>query len=278
MPTPKSATLLLFAALTIPCASVLAQTPPAAAPAKPAAAAPAKSFVTVNGIAIPQYMADAFAAELRSAGAPDTPEFRNAVREEMIRRGALVSEAKKRGLDKNTEFKRQLELAEQVLLMRQIVADELQKHPVTAEELQAATTAALARWDKTEYKLRHIQSNTEADAKAVLAKLTDSKKFDKLAKEHSTDAGTKDSGGDLGWKQPSILPPAVNNVIQELKKGEFTKAPVQSDVGWHLLYLEDQRPLTPPPVTELQPRLIQALQQQKAAQFIDTLRAAATVK
>ncbi|HRF10797.1 MAG TPA: peptidylprolyl isomerase, partial [Candidatus Accumulibacter phosphatis] len=71
----------------------------------PAAAQKAASgtLATVNGVAIPQTIANAFVAEQKAQGAPDTPELKNAVREELIRRELLVQEAKKLNLDKQPD-------------------------------------------------------------------------------------------------------------------------------------------------------------------------------
>jgi peptidyl-prolyl cis-trans isomerase C len=284
MPTHNFPTLLLLAVLAAPLAH--GQTPapqsaapqPAAAPAKPPAAKPStKPYLTVNNVAISQPIADAFLAELKARGAPDSPELQNAVREEMIRRALLMSEAKKLGLDKQPDFKRQIEVTNQLLLMRVAVADHLQKNPVTDAELQALYRLTIDQLGKTEYKLRHIQRKTEAEAKETIAKLQDGKKFDKLVKD-STDENTVDGGGHLGWKLPSTLPPGVGQALAPLKKGGFTTTPVQTDTGWHVFLVEDQRPYAPPPLASLKAQLLAAVQQQKTAQYLAGLRAQATVK
>jgi hypothetical protein len=105
--------------------------PPSAAPAKPTAAAPKpaapkaappKPYLTINNIPIPQSTADTFLATLKSRGAPETDELRNAVREEMIRRGLLLAEAKKHALDKTPDYQQRLQDATQTLLMQAAVA------------------------------------------------------------------------------------------------------------------------------------------------------------
>jgi peptidyl-prolyl cis-trans isomerase C len=195
----------------------------------------------------------------------------------MIRRGLLIAEAKKLGLDKRPDFKPQIETATQHLLMRAAIADHLQKNPITDAELQTAYRNTLDQLGKTEYRLRHIQRKTEADAKETLAKLDDGKKFDKLLKD-TTDEDTLESGGRLGWKHPATLPPAIGKALAPLKKGAHTPAPIQSPAGWHIFLVEDLRPFTPPPLDALKDQLIAALQQQKTAQYLTRLREQATVK
>ena len=263
--------LLLLAALAAPLAHAQI---PAAAP-KPASTKP---YLTVNGTPIPQHIVDAHIAEQKQRGVDTTtPAFQAALREEMIHRGVLLAEAKKQSLDKRPAYKQQLELAAQLLLMREVIAEHLKRNPITDAELTAAYQAALAQLGDSEYRLRHIQSKTEADAREIIAQLDDGKKFDKLLKR-STDEATRDKGGDLGWKIPVTLPPDIAAQIRPLKKGEHTKTPLRLGENWHVFQLTELRPLTPPKREELAPQLSQGLAQRKTAQYLDSLKAVAQVK
>jgi peptidyl-prolyl cis-trans isomerase C len=195
----------------------------------------------------------------------------------MIRRGLLISEAKKLGLDKQPDHKHQIEIATQRLLMRAAIAAHLQKNPVTDAERQHLYQLTVAKLGKTEYKLRHIQRATEDDAKNTLAKLKDGKKFDKLVKD-STDDNTRDGGGHLGWKLPATLPAAIGQALEPLKKGDHIATPIKSDAGWHIFYVEDQRPYSPPTLESLKAQLTLAIQQQKTGQYLARLREQANVK
>jgi peptidyl-prolyl cis-trans isomerase C len=198
----------------------------------------------------------------------------------MIRRGTLLSEAKKRGLDKKPEHRQQVEIASQTLLMRDVIADDLTQNPVTDAELQAAYNAVIIQMGNTEYKLRHIQLKTEKGTQTVLAKLKPEagKNFAALAKEFSSDTNTKDSGGNLGWTAPFNLPPPVAAAVKSLSKGQYTTTPIQSPAGYHLVFVEDIRPLTPPGFDTLKPRLLESVTQLKAAKFVEELRGKAVVQ
>jgi peptidyl-prolyl cis-trans isomerase C len=111
--------LLLGALISLPAM--------AAEKAKPAATG---TVATVNGVAIPQSIANAFVAEQKAQGAPDSPELKKAVREELIRRELLVQEAKKLGLDKNPDVAAQADLARQAIFIRAFVQDFVKKHPL----------------------------------------------------------------------------------------------------------------------------------------------------
>jgi peptidyl-prolyl cis-trans isomerase C len=269
------AAFLVFSTLSATAVPVFA-----APPATPAAAdAKTKPYATVNGFAIPQYVVDAFINEQKARGATatDGAEFKKAVHEEMIRRGALISEAKKRGLDKRPDFRQQLEIASQLVLMRSVVADYLEKNPVNDAELQTAYNSVIVQLGSSEYKIRHIQLKTEDAAKDIIARLANGKKFDKLVKE-STDQTTKENGGDLGWKAPHLLPAPAGDAIKKLAKAEYTTTPVQTSAGYHVILVEDIRPLTPPSLNELKPKLAQSVIQLKVAKFIEDLKNQAVVK
>lgn len=239
-----------------------------------------KPYITVNNYPIPQYVADAVIAEQKARGIPESPEFDQALREEMIRRGTLLSEAKKRGIDKKPEHRQQVELANQMLLMRDVVVDYLTQNPVTDAELQVAYNAIVIQMGNSEYKLRHIQLKTEKEAEDVIAQLKpeEGKNFAKLAKETSTDTATKEAGGNLGWNAPANLPAPVGAAVKTLEKGQYTQTPVQSSAGYHVILVEDIRPFTPPALDALEPKLRESVTQLKAAKFVDELREKAVVK
>jgi hypothetical protein len=136
-----------------------------------------QAFATVNGQPIPQNTYDAFVAEQKAQGAPDSPELKNAVKEELVRRELLAQEAKKKGLDKKPEVQGQIELAKQAVLIRAFLADYVRANPITEERLKKDYEGIKAGLGNTEYKARHILVATEDEAKAIIAKLDKGEKF-----------------------------------------------------------------------------------------------------
>lgn len=240
------------------------------------ALAQSKTFATVNGQAIPQYVADAFVNEQKAQGAKDDPEFRNAVKEELVRRELLVTEAKKKGLDKKSEIMGQMEIAKQAILIRAFIADYIKANPVSDAQLKKDYDAFKAQLGSTEYKARHILVEKEDEAKAIIAKLDKGDKFADLAKQ-SKDPGSKDKGGELGWSIPGAFVKPFADAMVKLEKGKYSKEPVKSDFGYHVILLEDSRNLTPPPFEQLKPQLTQRANQQKIEQLIEELRGKAKV-
>lgn len=238
--------------------------------------AQSKAFATVNGQAIPQSVYDAFVAEQKAQGAPDNAELQNAVKEELIRRELLAQEAKKKGLDKKGTVPGQVELAKQAVLIRAFLTDYVKDHPISEAQLKAQYDGIKANLGSTEYKARHVLVEKEDDAKAIIAKLDKGEKFSELAKQ-SKDPGSKDKGGELEWSSPAAYVKPFGEALTKLKKGEYTKAPVKSDFGYHVIQLDDSRPMTPPPYEQVKPQLQQRASQQQIEQLVKDLRTKAKV-
>ena len=236
----------------------------------------AGTVATVNGQAISQNTYNAFVAEQKAQGAPDSPELQNAVKEELIRRELLVQEARKKGLDKKSEVQGQMELARQAVLIQAYLSDYVRANPVSEDQLKKDYETIKANLGSTEYKTRHILVATEDEAKAIVAKLDKGEKFSELAKQ-SKDPGSKDNGGELGWSSPSTFVKPFSEALTKLKKGEYTKTPVKTDFGYHVIQLEDTRPLTPPPYEQVKPQLQQRASQQQVEALVKKLREGAKV-
>ncbi|MBK7237406.1 MAG: peptidylprolyl isomerase [Sterolibacteriaceae bacterium] len=250
---------------------------PAASKAATAAAASGDSKpITVNGTVIPKDRGDALFTEQLAQGTPDSPELRNAIKEEVIRREILAGEARKKGLEKNPMLKAQMELAQQAVLIRAYMQDFVRTHPVSDADAQKEYDSIKAQLGSKEYKSRHILVEKEDDAKAIIAKLQKGEKFDELAKQ-SKDPGSKDKGGDLGWSAPSAYVKPFSDALTKLEKGAFTAIPVKSDFGYHVIKLEDVRDLKVPSFEEAKPQISQRLQQKMVEEHILSLRKSAKV-
>ncbi len=235
-----------------------------------------KALVTVNGQAIPQAVYDAIIEEQQGKGVADSPEIRNSIKEQLIARELLVQEAKRKGVDKKSDVQLQMEAARQAVLVNAFLADFIRANPVSDAQLKAEYDGIKASLGNTEYKARHVLVEREEDAKAIIAKLDKGDKFSELAKQ-SKDPGSKDKGGELGWSAPSAYVKPFAEALTKLKKGEYTKAPVKTDFGYHVIQLDDSRALTPPPFEQVKPQLQQRASQQKIDALVRDLRAKAKV-
>jgi peptidyl-prolyl cis-trans isomerase C len=241
----------------------------AQAPAKgAAAAAPAAS---AGKELYPKAYFDFLLKERLAQGQPDSPELRNAVREELNTRELLVREAKKKGLDKNADVKNQMDLTAQTVLVRAYVADWAKANPIPDAALRKEYEQIKSQIGDREYKVRHILVDKEDDAKAIIVSLQKGERFEKLA-EQSKDPGSKANGGDLDWNAPANFVKPFSDAMIKLEKGKFTAQPVQTQFGWHVIRLDDVRDAKVPPYEEVKPQLAQRLQTQHLDNYFKELR------
>ena len=248
-----------------------------AMPADQAAKGPAAA--TVNGTAISQRTVDAIAKQGAGAGRPDTPETRKAIIDQLALQMVVAEEAIKKGLDKTPEIAEQLDTMKQSVLANAYVRDFIKNSPVTDDMLKAEYERIKATITGTEYKARHILVEKESEAKDIIARLRkEPYAFAKLASEKSKDPGSKANGGDLGWFDVNGMVPEFGAAVSKLEKGKFTQEPVKTQFGYHVILLEDSRPIEAPPLDEVKPQLTQQLQQQNLKKQLDALQAGAKIE
>lgn len=240
--------------------------------------ASAQNVAIVNGKPVPKARVDALASQVAKSGRQITPEMTDQIKEEVIAREVFMQEAQKRGLDGTEDFRAQMELARQTLLIRELFADYQKKNPVTDADIKAEYDKFVAANGGKEYKARHILVEKEDEAKAIIANLKKGAKFDEIAKKQSKDPGSGANGGDLDWANPGSYVPEFSQAMIKLKKGQTTEAPVKSQFGWHVIRLDDVRDAQLPKMEEIKPQIAQSLQQQKLAQFQQELRSGAKVE
>src|SRR5206468_10480299 len=98
-----------------------------------------------------------------------------------------MQEAQKRGLDSSADYKAQMELARQTILIRELFADYQKNNPVTDAEIKAEYDKFVASNGGKEYKARHILVESEDQAKKIIADLKKGAQFEDTAKIHSKD-------------------------------------------------------------------------------------------
>jgi peptidyl-prolyl cis-trans isomerase C len=238
----------------------------------------AQNIAIVNGKAVPKSRVDALAEQVKRSGRPVTPEMQGQLKEEIIAREIFVQEAQARGLDATDDYKNQLDLTRQSILIRELFSDFQKKNPVTDEEIKAEYDKFAAANAGKEYRARHILVEKEDQAKAIIARLKKGAKFEDIAKKESKDPGSGANGGDLDWANPSNYVKEFSDALVALAKGKTTETPVKSQFGYHVIRLEDIRESQLPKLDEVKPQIAQQLQQQKMSKFQEDLRAKAKVE
>ena len=245
------------------------------------AAAPgalAQNVAIVNGKAVPLARVEALAQQVARSGRPVTPEMQGQLRDEVIAREIFIQEAQKQGLDATEEYKIQMELARQTLLIRELFGNFQKTNPVTDADVKAEYDKYAAANSGKEYRARHILVTKEAEAMAIMAQLKKGGKFEDIAKKSSKDPGSGAKGGDLDWASAGNYVAEFSGALTKLAKGKMTATPVKTQFGYHIIRLDDVRDAQLPSFEDVKPQILQQLQQQKIGKFQEDLRAKAKVE
>lgn len=248
-------------------------------PETPAAAAPTVSkqdaVASVNGVYISKKTLETLEKEIaeRSQGQSFPKEQ---LLEELIQRELLIQQALQKKLDQSPEVIERMATVKNSLLSQAALQDYLKANPVTEEEIKAEYDSKMANMGE-EYKARHILVKTEDEAKKIIEELEKGGDFQALAKKHSIDPMGAE-GGDLGWFTADRMVPPFSEAVVALENGKYSKQPVQTQFGWHVILREEARALTPPPFDAVKEQIRPMLQRQKAQTMIENLRNSAKVE
>ncbi len=237
----------------------------------------AQNIAIVNGKAVPTTRVEALKQQVARSGRPITPDVEAQIKEEVIAREIFMQEAQKRSLDATDEYKAQIELARQTILIRELFADFQKTNAVTDADVQAEYDKFVAANGGKEYRARHILVDTKEQAEAILASLKKGGKFEDIAKKQSKDPGSGANGGDLDWAAAGNYVKEFSDAMVALSKGQVS-GPVQSQFGFHIIRLDDVREAQLPSLEDVKPQIAQQLQQQRLAAFQQEMRAKAKVE
>ncbi|QNA89026.1 peptidylprolyl isomerase [Massilia sp. Dwa41.01b] len=243
----------------------------------------AQNVATVNGKPIPASRLDQEVKRAVASGAEDSPQVRQAIKQDLISAEVLIQEAEKQKLATRPDVKSALENMRLKIMFDAMVSDFLKKNPVKDAEIKAAYDRIKAGAPEKEYRVRHILVENEADAKAIIAKLKGGARFEELAKQ-SKDKGSAAQGGDLGspqsggWVDVRPFAAEFNKALFALQKGAITDTPVKTEHGYHVIKLEDSRVPTLPPLEQVKRQLGEQVAQRKVAEFQQSLMKKAKIQ
>ena len=238
-------------------------------------AASAQNIAIVNGKAVPKSRVETLLTQAQRTGQQVSPEMEGMAKDEVVRREIFAQEAEKRGIAGQADYKAQMELARQSILIRELFEDHKRKNPVTDAEAKAEYDKFKAQATGMEYRARHILVEGEDEAKALIAQIKGGAKFEDLAKAKSKDPGSGANGGDLDFAKPDAYVAEFGQAMSKLKKGEMTETPVKTQFGFHIIRLDDTRDAQFPGFDEVKPQIQQRLAQMKLQKFQDDMRKAA---
>jgi peptidyl-prolyl cis-trans isomerase C len=242
---------------------------------KPAevAAAPAKPpLVTVNGKPISTQLFEDYAmAVARKPASELSPEDRDQIKENLVRIMLIADQAEKDGLAKDPEVATRLELARLNLLQQASAQKYLKDRTPTEDELRAEFQTQVEATPLIEYHARHILVSSEDVAKKVIEQLKGGADFGNLAKRVSADKGSAAKGGDLDWFSPAAMDKQFSDSLALLKNGDYTRTPVRTQYGFHVIQLLGTRDRTPPAYEDVKERLSQIIMSKKFKAYSDEM-------
>ena len=238
----------------------------------------AQNIAVVNGKPVPTARLNALADQLQRAGRPVDDAAREQLKDELIMREIFAQEADRRGIRSMPEFRAQVELTTQTLLIRELFNDFQRTNRVTDAEIKSEYDALVATAGGKEYRSRHILVTTEDEAKKLIAVIKRGANFEALAKSKSIDTGSGAQGGDLDWAGADVFVPEFSDAMTKLTKGQMTDAPVRSQFGWHIIRVDDVRDAQVPTLDQLRSQIAQQLEQQKLMDFQENLRKRARIQ
>ena len=234
----------------------------------------AQNLTTVNGKPVPQARVDAL-IKTATHGQEAPPEVKAQAKDQVVMREIFAQEAEKQGIPATADYKMQLELVRQTVLINTLFQNFIKAHPVSDAEAQTEYNKIKAEQSGMEYDARHILVDSEDEAKKLIAQIKNGAKFEDLAKKNSKDTGSAENGGDLGFAKPGGYVPEFANALQSLKKGQMTDTPVKTQFGYHIIRLEDTRAAQFPAFEEVKDKVKQQVQQVKLQEYEEKLRKSA---
>jgi len=236
-------------------------------------------LATVNGTNITQEMFETYS---KRRGVTDQskikPAERKAITEELVNRELLYQIALKNKLDKDPDVRREVDNIERNLYasaaIRKAVSEQA---PITEEMMKSEYQRIIKELPAKEYKARHILMKAKQDAIEVILKLDQGANFVKLAKEKST-GPTGANGGDLGWFRDGQMLPEFTAAVSELKKGKYSKTPVKTQYGWHVILLEAVIEAPAPAYEELKNKINMSIKNKQLGDHITSLKKNAKIE
>ena len=215
-------------------------------------------MATVNGTALTRPVFEAYASQRRAAtqGGQDADDA--TLLDELINLELMRQEGLQKGLDSRPAVAALLDQQQRAVLARAAIQNFSIANPISDEAVRQLYDAQFGGTPGKEYSARHILVKTRDEAVAIIAELDGGADFGELAKEKST-GPSGPGGGDLGWFSPAQMVKPFSEAAAKLEKGSYSKEPVETQFGWHVILLEDVRETTPPEFDTIKDKLTDAV-------------------
>ncbi len=238
--------------------------------------ASAEVVKTVNGAEIDSSLVD-FYVESRTQrpAAQVTEEQREALLAELTDIFLLTTQKSATKFENDPRIRAQIELQRRSVIAQAVATEYISGIQVSDDEIKNEYDTQIALAPTEQFKARHILVESQGEAQDIIGELDNGANFEELAKSRST-GPSGPSGGDLGWFAPNQMVKPFSDAVVAMKNGEYSKAPVQTQFGWHVILREDSRATEAPTIDSVKDQLRQAVQQRKFEAYLEELRMAAS--
>ncbi|MEW6354483.1 MAG: peptidylprolyl isomerase [Pseudomonadota bacterium] len=236
-----------------------------------------KDVALVNGKPISKELFDIYAKQ-RAASRPDAGDDPKAALEEVISREVIYQDAVNQGLDKKPEVLAEIENLKRNILANAAIRHYLNTHELSDAAMKKEYDTNIGKMSSKEYKAKHVLVKTEQEAKDIITQLDKGGDFAAIAKEKSVDTASGKEGGDLGWFDAGQMVKPFADAAAAMDKGKYSKTPVQTQFGWHVILLEDTREIKPPEFENVKDSVRNILRNKQIQDYLAELKNKAKIE
>jgi peptidyl-prolyl cis-trans isomerase C len=271
--------MLRFSSIVVPlalCLGMIAMAPALAADARAKDANPVVAKVEGEEIRLTEVI-EAFSRVPPQYQTLPPQTLYTAVLDNLINVRVAAAAARKAKLNELPDVKEQVARLEAEVLQRvylsKVIDDQLTEEAVRKRYDEIAKNVQ----GEEQVIARHILVDNEAEAKDVIAQLGRNGNFAELARKYSK-GPTASKGGDLGYFSRDDMVPDFSKAAFALKDGEYTKIPVKTDIGWHVIKVEGRRMAGPPSFDDLRDKLESDMAQELGAKAMESLKQSSKIE
>lgn len=237
-------------------------------------------IATING---QPYKLDLFRAffnqRLMETGAANDPAFQEQAFNEFLSMVVAAQDGERRELAEDADVQTALELQRLLILSNAALQRVANEATPSDKDLEQAYEDFKEASKRTEYKARHILVDDKETAQDLIAQLNGNKgeNFEALARKHSL-GPTAENGGDLGWFDARQMVKPFSDAVIGLEVGRYTETPVQTQFGWHVILLEEERTAESPSLEQARPQLEERWAREQVTEALSRLREQAEVE
>lgn len=232
----------------------------------------AETVSTVNGVDIDSEVLNIYMQSRTQRPAEQvTDEERSVLLDELTDLYLLSTQDTAKAIRDDKQIQAQIELQSRSLVAQAVATNYISSMTISDEEVMAEYEQQAMLAPPLQYKARHILVESQGAAASIISELDGGANFEELAKEKST-GPSGPNGGDLGWFSPNQMVKPFSDAVEAMDNGKYSPTPVQTDFGWHVILREDSRETEAPPLESVRETIEQALQQQKFAEYLASIR------